>query len=250
MVVRQRDGRIQIAVLEDGVLVEHYVAREPQTSLIGNVYLGRVQNVLPSMEAAFVDIGARPQRRALLRRGRLGRAAAHEGGKPAAGSSSRSSPATDGARAGHQGPGRPQGRPPDQPGLPARPVPGLRAERLDERDLPQAARHRACAPQEDPQGGAPRGRGRHRAHRRRGRHRGAADPRRQPPHAQWAEISQGRGRQGARAAAQRARPAVKIVRDVFNEDFQSSSSRATTPEDHRSRATSPRRPRPRRRRRA
>ncbi len=57
MVVRQREDLTQIAVLEDKVLVEHYVARESQTSLIGNVYLGRVQNVLPSMEAAFIDIG-------------------------------------------------------------------------------------------------------------------------------------------------------------------------------------------------
>ena len=57
MVIRQRADLIQIGVLEDKVLVEHYVARESQTSLIGNVYLGRVQNVLPSMEAAFVDIG-------------------------------------------------------------------------------------------------------------------------------------------------------------------------------------------------
>lgn len=57
MVIRQRQDLIQIGVLEDKVLVEHYVARESQTSLIGNVYLGRVQNVLPSMEAAFIDIG-------------------------------------------------------------------------------------------------------------------------------------------------------------------------------------------------
>ncbi|WP_294179955.1 Rne/Rng family ribonuclease [uncultured Schumannella sp.] len=57
MVVRSKYGRIQIGVLEDGVLVEHYVARAQDASLIGNVYLGRVQNVLPSMEAAFVDIG-------------------------------------------------------------------------------------------------------------------------------------------------------------------------------------------------
>ncbi|ACQ79874.1 ribonuclease, Rne/Rng family [Beutenbergia cavernae DSM 12333] len=57
MVVRERDGRTQIAVLEDGVLVEHYVARKQQSSMVGNVYLGRVQNVLPSMEAAFVDLG-------------------------------------------------------------------------------------------------------------------------------------------------------------------------------------------------
>lgn len=57
MVVRESDIRTQIAVLEDQVVVEHYVARSEESSLIGNVYLGRVQNVLPSMEAAFVDIG-------------------------------------------------------------------------------------------------------------------------------------------------------------------------------------------------
>ena len=57
MIVRSKSGRIQIAVLEDNVLVEHYVARNQDASLIGNVYIGRVQNVLPSMEAAFVDIG-------------------------------------------------------------------------------------------------------------------------------------------------------------------------------------------------
>jgi len=57
MVVRQSGDRTQIAVLEDGVLVEHYVTRGSSGSLVGNVYLGRVQNVLPSMEAAFVDIG-------------------------------------------------------------------------------------------------------------------------------------------------------------------------------------------------
>jgi ribonuclease E len=57
MVIRQRGETTQIAVLEDDILVEHYVALESQTSLIGNVYLGRVQNVLPSMEAAFIDIG-------------------------------------------------------------------------------------------------------------------------------------------------------------------------------------------------
>ncbi len=57
MVVRQIDDRIQIAVIEDKVMVEHYVNRNSNVSYVGNVYLGRVQNVLPSMEAAFVDIG-------------------------------------------------------------------------------------------------------------------------------------------------------------------------------------------------
>ena len=57
MVVRQIGDRIQIAVIEDKVMVEHYVNRNAIVSYVGNVYLGRVQNVLPSMEAAFVDIG-------------------------------------------------------------------------------------------------------------------------------------------------------------------------------------------------
>jgi ribonuclease E len=57
MVVRQTGDRIQIGVLEDDVLVEHYVSRSTQQSMVGNVHLGRVQNVLPAMEAAFVDIG-------------------------------------------------------------------------------------------------------------------------------------------------------------------------------------------------
>ncbi|HEX3829836.1 MAG TPA: Rne/Rng family ribonuclease [Sporichthyaceae bacterium] len=57
MVIRQGRERMQIAVLEDGVLVEHYVNRASTSSLMGDIFLARVQNVLPSMEAAFVDIG-------------------------------------------------------------------------------------------------------------------------------------------------------------------------------------------------
>jgi ribonuclease E len=57
MVVRQTGDRTQIAVMEDGVLVEHYVDKASHQSYVGNVYLGKVQNVLPSMEAAFADIG-------------------------------------------------------------------------------------------------------------------------------------------------------------------------------------------------
>jgi ribonuclease E len=57
MVVREHPERTQIGVLEDDVLVEHFVTASGSGSLVGNVYLGRVQNVLPSMEAAFVDIG-------------------------------------------------------------------------------------------------------------------------------------------------------------------------------------------------
>ncbi|MFN2496830.1 MAG: translation initiation factor IF-2 N-terminal domain-containing protein [Pseudonocardiaceae bacterium] len=57
MIVREDSERTQLGVLEDGVLVEHFVTASSSGSLVGNVYLGKVQNVLPSMEAAFVDIG-------------------------------------------------------------------------------------------------------------------------------------------------------------------------------------------------
>ena len=80
MIVRSRNGRIQIAVLEDNVLVEHYVARNQDASLIGNVYLGRVQNVLPSMEAAFVDIGR--GRNAVLYSGEVDWDAVETGNQP------------------------------------------------------------------------------------------------------------------------------------------------------------------------
>jgi len=80
MIVRSRNGRIQIAVQEDNVLVEHYVARNQDASLIGNVYLGRVQNVLPSMEAAFVDIGR--GRNAVLYSGEVDWDAVETGNQP------------------------------------------------------------------------------------------------------------------------------------------------------------------------
>jgi ribonuclease E len=57
MVITQHGERDQIAVLEGRDLVQHYVTRVGAQSMVGNVYLGRVQNVLPGMEAAFIDIG-------------------------------------------------------------------------------------------------------------------------------------------------------------------------------------------------
>jgi ribonuclease E len=80
MVVRSKDGKIQIGVLEDKVLVEHYVAKSSEASLIGNVYLGKVQNVLPSMEAAFVDIGR--GRNAVLYSGEVDWELAETGNQP------------------------------------------------------------------------------------------------------------------------------------------------------------------------
>ena len=80
MIVREKDDKIQIGVLEDNILVEHYVARSSEASLIGNVYIGKVQNVLPSMEAAFVDIGR--GRNAVLYSGEVDWDAAETGNQP------------------------------------------------------------------------------------------------------------------------------------------------------------------------
>ena len=80
MCVREHGDRTQIAVLEDGILVEHYVNRAESSSLVGNVYLGKVQNVLPSMEAAFVDIGR--GRNAVLYAGEVNWDAAGMEGQP------------------------------------------------------------------------------------------------------------------------------------------------------------------------
>ncbi len=80
MLVRQQGTLTQIVVLEDGVLVEHYVNQATATSLVGNVYLGKVQNVLPSMEAAFVDIGR--GRNAVLYAGEVNWDAAGLDGQP------------------------------------------------------------------------------------------------------------------------------------------------------------------------
>jgi ribonuclease E len=57
MIVTAKPARTQIAVMEDRTLVEHYVTRDEDVTFVGNIYMGRVQNVLPGMEAAFIDIG-------------------------------------------------------------------------------------------------------------------------------------------------------------------------------------------------
>ena len=80
MIIRDKDGRVQIAVLEDDVLVEHYVSHQAQQSMAGNVYLARVQNVLPGMEAAFVDVGR--GRNAVLYAGEVNWDAAGLDGRP------------------------------------------------------------------------------------------------------------------------------------------------------------------------
>ncbi len=72
MLVHADPRGTQIAVVEEGSIVEHYVARADDRSLVGNVYLGRVQNVLPGMEASFVEIGE--SRNGVLYAGEVGAA--------------------------------------------------------------------------------------------------------------------------------------------------------------------------------
>ncbi|MEU0504073.1 translation initiation factor IF-2 N-terminal domain-containing protein [Nocardia sp. NPDC005998] len=84
MVVREKTfpdhpTATQVAVLEDNILVEHFVTNTGSASMVGNVYLGKVQNVLPSMEAAFVDIGR--GRNGVLYAGEVNWEAAGLGGK-------------------------------------------------------------------------------------------------------------------------------------------------------------------------
>ena len=136
----------QIAVLEDGVVVEHFVTSAASASLVGNIYLGIVQNVLPSMEAAFVDIG----------RGRNGVLYAGEVNWEAAGLGGANRKIEQALKPGDyvvvqvSKDRRAQGRSIDDPGVAGRPVPGLRAGSLVDRYQPQAARHRASAAQGDP----------------------------------------------------------------------------------------------------
>ena len=120
----------QIAVLEDGVVVEHFVTSAASASLVGNIYLGIVQNVLPSMEAAFVDIGR--GRNGVLYAGEVNWEAAGLGG---AQPQDRTGPQARRLRRrpGQQGSGRAQGRPADHPGVACRPLPRLRAGRVVDR---------------------------------------------------------------------------------------------------------------------
>ena len=232
MVIRQRDGPApRSRVLEDKVLVEHYVARESQTSLIGNVYLGRVQNVLPSMEAAFIDIGK--GRNAVLYAGEVNWDAAGPQGRPAP--QDRAGAVQSGQTVlvqvtkdpiGHKG-----ARLTSQISLPGRflvYVPG----RHHDRHLPQAARHRAQPPQGAPQGDRPR-----RAPASSCAPRPRAPPRRSSPStssactARWEDIEEKVEQGPAPPQLLYGEPdlTLKVVRDLFTEDFAKLVVRATRP---------------------
>ena len=178
MCVHVRPHATQIAVLEGRSLIEHYVSR-PQddvSQIHGNIYLGKVQNVLPGMEAAFVDIGT--PKNAVLYRGdvqydpedvrREGRGE---------GRAHRAPPARrpDDPLPGHQEPDRHQGRPPHPGGVAAGPLRGPHPQQHHLRHLQAPPRRGAQAPAPDPRRGQARQPRPDRAHRGRGRHgRGAA----------------------------------------------------------------------------
>ena len=57
LVINQTPHETRVALLEDGTIVELFIEREDDSDIAGNVYKGRVQRVLPGIQAAFVDIG-------------------------------------------------------------------------------------------------------------------------------------------------------------------------------------------------
>lgn len=137
MVVRERERHTQISVIEDNVLVEHYVSDIQEVATVGNIYLGRVQNVLPSMEAAFVDIGQ--ARNGVLYAGEVNWDS-RTSGRPAASYRTGVQVGRSGAGAGNQGSDRPQGRKAYLAGHLGRPFPRAGAVRRHDRREPQAER--------------------------------------------------------------------------------------------------------------
>src|SRR5918992_71041 len=129
MLVHADPDGTQIAVLEGGEIVEHYVTRVRNRSLAGNVYLGRVQNVLPGMEASFVDIGE-----------------ARDGAQAGPGD----------PRTGNEGSNEGPGRQADRAGVAGRPASGARPRRRIGRRLPQAVGPRTHPPSRHRQRPSPR----------------------------------------------------------------------------------------------
>ena len=140
----------QIAMLEGRSLVEHYVSRaaDDTNQIDGNVYRGRVQNVLPGMEAAFVDIGI--PKNAVLYRGdvRYDKDDIEGGASTAAPDRGRAQGGADDPVPGHQEPDRGQGGPADPGGLAARALrrAGAQLERLRDLQAPRGQRAAPAAP--------------------------------------------------------------------------------------------------------
>ena len=146
MLVRVLPHQTQVVVLEGSLLVEHYVHRSDQESLVGNIYMSKVKSVLPGLEAAFLDIGA--EKNGVIYAGRPQLDPAHPRAGPPHRAAAQSGPAHAGA--GGQGPDGRQGAPADQPGNPSRPPPGPVAAQRHAGHIPEAAGVGAPPAPEDP----------------------------------------------------------------------------------------------------
>ena len=230
MCVHVRPDLVQIAVLQGRNLIEHYVSRpsDDVAQIHGNIYLGRVQNVLPGMEAAFVDIGT--PKNAVLYRGDVQYDA-----------EDLLEPAKDRSRGadrprieqllktkqlivtpGHQEPDRGQGRPPHPGGVAARPVRRADPQLDDLRHLQAAGRRRAAAAAVDPRPGEARRARPDRAHRGRERERGGAAGGRAAAGRPVGDHRAPRPSRSARPSLLYREPdlAVRVIREEFNADYR------------------------------
>ena len=170
----------RVAVLEDDKVAEVYLERPDRRSIAGNIYLGTVDNVLPGMEAAFVDIGL--EKNGFLYVDEIVTPEL-EGAPARQADPGPAEPRPDDPRPGGQGPDEDEGRTPDDRGVARRPLRRLRAERRGLRRLAPAGGRRAHAPARHPQVARREEGRRHRPHGRRGRVRGGHRARLRVPHA-------------------------------------------------------------------
>ena len=152
-----------MALVEDGRLSEIYIERPDRKSYLGDIYQGKVENVMSGIDAAFVDFG-------LEKNGFLyvDEVTTPEGEKRARRITRRAQERPAGPGAGHQGPDGAQGRPAEHQDLPRRALPGLRAGRQRRGRVPAAQAGRARAPARHLQAAQAQGRGADHPHHRRG----------------------------------------------------------------------------------
>ena len=216
MVITERGERDQIAVLEEDVLVQHYVTRQGATSMVGNVYLGRVQNVLPGMEAAFVDIGR--GRNGVLYAGEVNyRPEDLEGPAPRIENVLKAGQAVM-VQVTKDPMGGKGARLTAQISLPGRYL-VLRARPGPLRHQPPARRQRAQAAEVDPEEGAAERPRRDRAHRRRGRCRRGDRARLKRLIALWDDIQKQAKKVKAPAVLyEEPELTLRVFRDLFTDE--------------------------------
>ncbi len=224
MCVHTTGDATHIATLEGRSMVEYIVAKaaDETNQIDGNIYVGRIQNVLPGMELAFVDIGI-PKNAVLYRgdvtfdqddlEGRSPERQAHRADDPSR---------PDHRLSGHQERHRRQGRAPHPGGLDARALRGAGAELGDRRHLQAPARRRAPPPAQDHRRRQARAPRHHHPHRRRGRHRRGPRARRDVAWPRSGPPSRPRSPSPtSRASIYRDLDlAVRVLREELNDDYR------------------------------